>query len=134
AKVIYERDVQRWVDNRLTPALAAKTVADKHMILHSMFDFRRAKTRRLVDHNPCKETELPARGKRKPPKGTTTSEFRAIIKAASSNENAHDLILFMGETGWRWSEAAALSVRDVEDDGTDVWATVTQVLRVDEGG
>lgn len=64
----------------------------------------------------------PVRLTRKPPKGTTTPEFRAILSAAEKrNPDAADLILFMGETGWRFSEATALDVGDVDDDGTGVW-------------
>lgn len=76
-----ETDVQGWVD-QMGKKLAPKTVGDRHMLLHSMYEYGRARSRRLVAHNPCKETELPRRRKRKPPKGTTTVEFRAIIAAA----------------------------------------------------
>lgn len=128
AEAVDESDVQRWVDD-MAERLAPKSVADRHMLLHSMYDFGRAKSRRLVTHNPCLETDLPKRGKR-PPKGTTVPEFRRILTAAAArNPAAHDLILFLGETGWRWSEAAALV--DVEDNGTDVWVTVSQVFRID---
>ncbi len=132
AESVDEGDVQGWVDH-MKGKLAPKSVADRHMLLHSMFDFGRAKSRRLVTHNPCKETDLPRRTK-KPPKGTTVPEFRALLSAArevKGNDDAADLILFLGETGWRWSEGAALDVRDVEDNGTDVWVTVSQVFRLD---
>ncbi len=72
---------------------------------------------------------------RKPPKGTTVPEFAAIVAAAKArNVDAHDLILFLGETGWRFSEGTALDVGHVEDDGTDVWVTVGQVFRIDGSG
>ena len=127
-----EADVQKWVDH-MAGKLAPKSVADRHMLLHSMYQFGRARSRQLVSHNPCLETDLPKRAPKGPPKGTTTVEFRALLEAAAQlNPAAHDLILFLGETGWRWSEGAALDVRDVEDDGTDVWVTVTRVFRIDE--
>lgn len=130
AESIDEADIQKWVDHMATK-LAPKSVADRHMLMHSIFKFGRAKSRRLVDHNPCEETELPKRTK-KPPKGATVPEFRAILEAAyRRSPDAADLILFLGETGWRWSEAAALSLRTVEDDDTDVWVTVGQVYRLD---
>src|SRR5690348_4917068 len=114
--------------------LSPKSVADRHMLLHSMFKFGRAKSRRLVAHNPCEETEMPKRSK-KPPKGTTVPEFRAILEAAQRrNPDAADLILFLGETGWRFSEATALPVRNVTDDGTDVWVDVRRVFRIDAHG
>ncbi len=135
AETIDESDVQKWVDH-MRGKLSPKSVGDRHMLLHSMYDFGKARSRQLVTHNPCKETDLPRRTK-KPPKGTTTPEFRALLDAAletKGNPDAHDLILFLGETGWRWSEAAALDVRDVEDNGTDVWVTVSQVFRIDGFG
>lgn len=134
AASIDEVDVQRWVD-KMALTLTAKTVADRHMLLHSMFKFGCARTRRMVDHNPCTETELPKRKKKGKPLGTTTPEFRAILAAAQKrNPDAHDLILFLGETGWRFSEAIALAVRDVEDDGKDVHVSVSRVYRLDASG
>lgn len=133
ADLVDEGDVQRWVDH-MAGKISPKTVGDKHMILHSIYEYGRARSRRLVEHNPCRETELPKRGKRKPPKGTTVPEFRALLSAAERNPGARDLLLFLGETGWRFSEATALAVRDVEDNGHDVWVTVRQVFRLDESG
>ena len=133
AELVTEADVQKWVDH-MAASLEPKTVGDRHMLLHSMYAFGRAKSRRLVTHNPCEETELPKKA-RKPPKGTTVREFESIRAAAwARNRDAHDLILFLGETGWRFSEATALDVRDVADDGADVWVTVTQVFRIDGHG
>lgn len=132
AEHVDERDVQEWVDH-MAGQLAPKSVADRHMLLHSMYQYGRAKSRRLVSHNPCSETELPRNGK-KPAKGTTLPEFLAIIEAArgpKKNDDAADLITFLGETGWRFSEAVALDVAYVDDNGIDVWVTVGQVFRVD---
>ena len=133
AESIDERDVQKWVDH-MAGKLSPKSVADRHMLLHSIYEYGRARTRRLVEHNPCKESELPRKVKA-PPKGTTVPEFRAVLEVASKrNLDAHDFILFLGETGWRFSEAAALDVAHVEDDGTDVWVDMTQVFRLDGSG
>lgn len=129
AESIDEGDVQKWVDH-MADQLSPKSVADRHMLLHSMYDFGRAKSRRLVTHNPCLETDLPKRKKR-PPKGTTVPECRAILDAASAiNPDAHDLIEFMSETGWRPQEAAALPVRAVEVVDEDVWVTVVQTFQI----
>lgn len=133
AELVDEADVQRWVDHMATK-LSPKSVADRHMLLHSMYQFGKAKSRGLVTHNPCLETELPKRTK-KPPKGTTIPEYRAIDAAAERrNPDARDLITFLAETGWRFSEATALDVREVDDDGTDIWVTVSQVFRLDGSG
>jgi integrase len=131
AEHIDETDVQQWVDHMATK-LEPKSVADRHMLLSSMFAFGKARSRRLVSHNPCLDTELPKKVK-KPPKGTTVPTYRAILAAAEKrNPDAADLITFLGETGWRFSEAAALDVAYVEDDGVDIWVTVGQVFRIVE--
>lgn len=131
AELVDEGAVQEWVDH-MARTLAPKSVADRHMLLHQMYRFGKARSRRLVHHNPCEETEMPRRA-RKPPKGLTVPEWRAILAAAERrNPDAGDLILFLGSIGWRWSEAAALAVRDIEDDGDHVWADVTRVFRIVE--
>lgn len=131
AEHIDETDVQKWVDH-MADKLEPKSVADRHMLLNSMYQFGKARSRKLVTHNPCLETALPRRTKR-PPKGTTVPVYRAILAAARErNPDAADLITFLGETGWRFSEAAALDVAYVEDDGVDVWVTVGQVFRIVE--
>lgn len=120
AASVDELDVQQLVD-KMADRLDPKSVADRHMILHSMYRFGAAKVRRLVEHNPCLETQLPRRVK-KPPKGVTLPEWYALLEAATRTDpDAADLMLFIVGTGWRWSEAATLPARNVEE-----WA--------DEGG
>lgn len=132
AEHITEGDVQSWVDRDLAP-LSAKTVADRHALLHGILAWASAKKRALVTHNPCLETELPKRIK-KPPKGLTVPEWLALKDAAYRvNADAADLILFMGSTGWRIGEAIALTVAAVDDSGTQMYVTVTQVNRKGEG-
>ena len=81
ADVTDEADVQKWVEH-MAGKLAPKSVADRHMLLHAMFAYGRAKSRGLVSHNPCLETELPTR-MRKPPTGTTVSVSFPARTAAS---------------------------------------------------
>lgn len=130
AELIDEADVQEWVDHMATK-LAPKSVAGRHMLLYSMYQYGKAKSRRLVTHNPCLETELPRAG-RKRPKGTTVAQWRAILDvAAERNPGAHDLILFLGSVGWRFSEGIALPVGNVDQRGDgSVWVDMTQVFRV----
>jgi integrase len=129
AEDVDELDVQKWVEH-MNQSLSPKSVADRHMLLHSMYDYGRAKVRRLVDHNPCLETALPRRTRTRP-KGTVLAEWRAILTAAETrNPDAGDLILFLGSLGWRWSEAAALKVDAIEDDGRHVWVDVVRVFRI----
>src|SRR5690606_33893774 len=73
AASIDELAVQEWVDKHLAPKLGAKTVADRHALLHGVFKWAATRKRNLVPSNPCLETELPKRTKT-PPKGLTLTE------------------------------------------------------------
>lgn len=132
AEAVDEVAVQKWVDH-MSKTLSAKSVADRHMLLHSMYEYGAARSRRLVDHNPCKETDLPVAG-RKRPKGTKVPEWRRILDvAAKRNPDARDLILFLGTVGWRFSEGIALPAGNVEEDGDGrLWVDMTQVFRIVE--
>jgi len=117
---------------RTTVPLSAKTIADRHALLHALMTF--ALQRKWVDTDPCATTELPKRH-RKAPKGLRPGEWQALHAALEQiNPDAADLALFLVSTGWRWGEATALSTYDVEDDGENVWVTVTQVMRRDATG
>lgn len=137
AASLNELDVQRWVDGMAKRNLQPKSVADRHSLLHAMYRFGAAKSRRLVEHNPCLETQLPKRHK-KPPKGVTLDEWRVLYAAAQQVEpDAADLMMFIAGTGWRWSEAAALTVGNVEEyasrDGqVRMRATMSGVMRAGE--
>lgn len=130
ADYIDERDVQKWVDH-MKSRLDAKTVKGHHVLLGSLYRYGVARSRRLVQHNPCTETQLP-KAKRKPPRGFTLTEWTTFYEANHrSMPDATDLALFLVLTGWRWSEAAALPVGAVEDYGNEMFVTVTQVNRRD---
>lgn len=130
ADYIDERDVQKWVDHMKT-RLDAKTVKGHHVLLGSLYRYGTARSRRLVQHNPCQETQLP-KAKRKAPRGFTLTEWSAFYEANRRPlPDATDLALFLVLTGWRWSEAAALPVGAVEDYGDQMFVTVTQVNRRD---
>lgn len=125
-----ELDVQKWVDH-MRKRLDPKTVKGHHVLLGSLYRFGVARSRRLVEHNPCTETQLP-KPKRKPPRGFTLGEWAAFYQANRGlAPDATDLALFLVLTGWRWSEAAALPVGAVEDYGDQMFVTVTQVNRRD---
>lgn len=129
AESINEADVQKWADH-MCRTLSPKSVIDRHMLLHSMYEYGRAKSRRLVAHNPCQETDLPEPG-RKPVKGTTVAQWRAILSVADDrNPDAGDLIRYLGTVGWRFSEGIALPVGAVEDDGERLWVDMRQVFRI----
>lgn len=129
---ITELDVQAWVDETLAP-LAPKTVADRHALLHGIFDWASQRKRALVPHNPCMETDLPKRT-RKPPKGLSLPEYLALKDAAYRvNGEAADLIVFMANTGWRIGEATALQAGSVDDSGEKMYVTVAHVNRKGQG-
>jgi integrase len=87
-----------------------------------------------VSHNPCTETQLPKR-KAKPAKGMPLPVWQVFrVKAREVEPDAADLAEFIASTGWRWSEAAAVTVGRIEhyidDDGTElVVATMSDVMR-----
>jgi integrase len=111
-----ELDVQQLVDSwvgRLDP----KSIADRHAILSGIYRFGIAKSRRLVGHDPCQETQLPKRKKRRP-KGFTPAEWAAMHEWGARHEpDADDLLLFIASTGWRFSEATPLTPAAVDDYG-----------------
>jgi len=128
AASVDEIDVQALVD-AMSKRLDPKSVRDRHMVLSSMFKWGSARTRRLVDHNPCGETELP-KVKRKPVKGMTIPEWHAFYATAqAADKDVADMALFLVATGWRWSEAAALTWANVADYGDEMVATIGQVVR-----
>lgn len=133
AEVIDEADVQQWVDH-MAKTLAPKSVAARHMLLHSIYAYGCARSRHLVTHNPCLETALPDPG-RKRPKGTKVPQWRAILDAAHErNTDAEDLIRYLGTVGWRFSEAIALPVSEVDDRRNgSLWVDMTQVFRMVDG-
>lgn len=130
AESIDELDVQKWVDH-MKGRLDPKTVKGHHVLLGAIYRYAVARSRRLVSHNPCMETQLP-KPKKKPPRGFTLTEWAAFYEAnADKQADAADLALFLVLTGWRWSEAAALPVGAVEDYGDQMYVAVTQVNRRD---
>lgn len=132
AETITEGDVQAWVD-KIAQRLAAKTVGDRHALLHGIFKWAAARKRGLVSHNPCLETDQPKKY-RKPPKGLMMGEWLTLRAAAYRvNEDAADLILFLASTGWRIGEATALMCHGVEDDASRMYVTMTHVNRKGSG-
>lgn len=131
ASSVDEGDVQQLVDAMVRHASDPdpKSIRDRHVILSSMYRWASAKTRRLVDHNPCQETQLP-KVRKKPIKGMTIPEWLAFYPTAqAADADVADMALFLVSTGWRWSEAAALTWAHVADYGTEMVATIGQVVR-----
>lgn len=134
-----ESDIQTWVDSMLAGAkdrkpLSAKSVVDRHALLHSIYAYALAPSRRLVERNPCIGTELPKRRKGQP-KGLKPAEWAALYAALQVvDADAADLALFLLATGWRWSEGAALSAYDVWSEGGVTYVTMSHVIRRNAAG
>lgn len=150
ADVVSEVLVQNWVETmhtgkdwidgqgkELTPLgekLSPKTIGHRHALLHSIFAYAVAPSRKLVQYNPCIGTELPPRTK-KPPKGLWPAEWQALYPALQQvDADAADLAMFLVSTGWRFSEAAALPAFAVEDYGDTMYVTMGQVVRLNAAG
>jgi integrase len=60
-----------------------------------------------------------------PPKGLRPAEWKALhVALCQIDQDAADFALFLAWTGWRFSEAAALSSYDVEDYGDSLYVTM----------
>lgn len=115
ATAVTGADVQRWVNGMHEGGSAAKSIADRHALLHAMYKWAAAPTQRLVEDNPCVSIDLP-KTVRKMPKGLHPAEWQALHGAMLTiNPDAAELSEFLLASGWRWSEATALSVGQVDD-------------------
>lgn len=133
ANLLAPADVQDWID-RLSGEIEAKTVADYHSLLHGMFLWGIHPNRGYVINDPCADTQLPKR-RRKKPKGLRPDEWQILHQAAQAvDPDAADLLLFMISTGWRWSECVAAPTMAVDhwidDEGrSHTYVTMGRVLR-----
>lgn len=135
AELLTEKDVQAWVDKTLRPNLGPKSVAKQHALLHGMYKWASSKTVGYIENDPCTETDLP-RLKKKPPRGLTIPELRAMLDAGPREglSDAADVIAVMAGTGWRPGEVLGLLAGSIEimPNGY-VYATMTNVYRRSEG-
>lgn len=132
---IVERDVQTWVDAMHAGTLgrakaSPKSIADRHALLHAICDYACHPSRAILTHNPCLVTDLPKRPLRQP-KGLRPAEWQAIHAALTQiNADAADLAAFLLGSGWRWSEAVALTTYGVEISAdASVHVVMSQVAR-----
>lgn len=96
---------------------SAKSVIDRHALLHGIFAYAAAPARHIVTANPCVGTELPKKRKT-PPKALNRNEYAALHAALRQiNPDAADLADFLVGSGFRWSEATALTTFDIDDWG-----------------
>lgn len=141
ADVLTAEQVQAWVDamgeGTLSPTLkpaAPKSVRDRHALLSGILTW--GVRHDQADRNVCEDTRLP-KGQKGAPKGLRPAEWQALHAALRQiDPDAADLALFLLGTGWRWSEATALTTFDVEDygPGAPLFVTMGQVFRRNAAG
>lgn len=131
---VLEADVQRWVDG-MVGQIAPKTIHDRHALLHQIYAWALHPSQHLADHNPAVGTTLPKK-QRTPPKGLHPNEWAALHAAiAQIDADAADLAEFLLATGWRISEAAAVTAWDFEDYGKDgMFVSMAHVMRRNAAG
>lgn len=133
--------VQEWVDamaaGTLSPTLkpaAPKSCRDRHAILSGILAHGARK--HGIESTACGDTDLP-RAQKGAPKGLRPAEWQALHAALRQiDPDAADLALFLLASGWRWSEATALTTFDVEDYGpaAPLYVTLAQVTRRNAAG
>lgn len=133
ANLVSTAMVQQWVDD-LGSDLEPKTILDYHGLLRSMYIWGLHPARALVINDPCADTDLPERRKKRP-KGLRPDQWVILHGAALTvDPDAADLLLFMVSTSWRWSECVPLTPAGVDhwlgDDGESfTFVTMGRVLR-----
>lgn len=134
ANLVSEGDIQDWIDT-LAEDYSAKTCADAHSVLHQIYKWATNKSQGLAVNDPCTETTLPKKRKNVA-KGLWPAEWAILHRAAVEvDQDAADLLEFLVASGYRFSEAVAIRVQDVEDYGPDgLFVTMGRVLRREEGG
>ncbi|GAB3211392.1 site-specific integrase [Nocardia tengchongensis] len=97
-----------WIQGLVASGASGKTVANKHGFLSAALAV--ATIRKIIPANPCAATRLP---RANAPRMTflEVDEFRAILDAMP--ERWRPFTLFLVTSGARFSEAAALTVGDV---------------------
>lgn len=126
---VTDTQVQDWID-AMTGALSPKTIAGYHALLSGMFGWgSSSRGGRVVPSNPCLNTDLPRRTKQRA-RGLRPSEWAILHQAATElYPDAADLLLFLVGSGWRWSEATALQVSQIDDDGERLIVDMDAVMR-----
>lgn len=126
--LVTERDVQEWVDG-IGSKVSPKVTADAHALLHQVYGWANKKAQSLAIIDPCTETVLPKKRKHVV-KGIRLDEWALIYRAALEvDQNAADLLLFLAASGWRWSEAVAVTSADVDDYGDRISVNMGRILR-----
>ncbi|MEJ6019843.1 tyrosine-type recombinase/integrase [Corynebacterium sp. H113] len=104
---VHPADVQEWVDG-LADKRSPTIVHRAYGVLRSLMGD--AVRYRMVSANPCDGVRLPPR-KGKKMYVLSEAQLRSLVDASRRYQS---LLLFLGWTGARWGEAAALTVGDLD--------------------
>lgn len=104
-------DTAAWMGDLISAGVSAQRARHAYGILAQMLDYAVA-DRRLIA-NPIRGMKLPPLPIRQRHRYLTHSE---LLQVAMASGNARPLIMVLGYTGLRWSEAVGLRTRDVDFD------------------
>jgi integrase len=106
-----------WVAGMRAKGLSAKSIRNKHGLLHQIFDAALMhEPKAMRDRNPCRRTRLPKvfQSELRP---LSPPEFARLKRVIDPRYGA--VITFLVATGLRWGEMAGLQVRHVHLLGTE---------------
>ncbi len=107
---VTQAEVSEWIGALVTgQGLAPATVTRALATLRGVIDHGVADER--ITRNVAAKVRAPHRRSVHEPKALTVEQLRALADALGERDG--DLVLFLGLTGLRWSEVAALRVSDV---------------------
>lgn len=117
-RAIVPSTVQAWVNRVNQPkvdgGLSPSSIHKYHAMLHSLF--KQAIVDKKITHNPCDDTRLPKKPKRKvmakKRRIVTPEQFDRIVQALPTQYVP--IVLTAIETGVRWGELVALRPRHIE--------------------
>jgi integrase len=106
--MIERTDVAKWINSMDRDGKSAKTIANAHSLLSSIF--KAAVRDGIVDKNPCEAMRLPRTGEedREDMRPLSREEYERLLEATPPQWRA--LVAFLFGSGLRWSEATALTV------------------------
>lgn len=107
---ITEADVREWMASLASEhGLAPATVLRALMCFRGILTF--AVADRRIRRNVAEPIKPSRRGRKREPRFLTLDELREL--ADTTGDAGRDVVLFLGLTGLRWSEMAALRVGDL---------------------
>lgn len=118
--------------------LTDSTATRYYAVLHSLFRFAVAEYRHHMHDNPVRRVDFIRDQVAHDDIGDddhvylSRAEFNLIL--ANADPRARPLLLFLVETGARWSEATALDIRDVDLLATPPVARIVKAWKQDEEG